>query len=81
MERLQVDIAAEQKRIKDLEAKEHKRKIEIIGEYVYKTYSENGGLQNLIAKMDFAGHLKKPADRKLFGLDAEKPVNEPSTMT
>ena len=66
MKKLQAEIADEKKRLKAIEAKERKRKIELVGAYCLEKAEKAATVQQLVNEMSQAGYLKKPADRKLF---------------
>ena len=53
-------------------------KVRLIGAYVLNRSLQQGTLDKLVAEMDQAGVLTKPADRKLFGLNG-KPKDGPKT--
>jgi hypothetical protein len=62
------EIEAEKRRLKEADARELKQKIRIIGRFVFDRAVKDGTLDDLVREMDQADHLKKAVDRKLFGL-------------
>ena len=69
MAKLQGLISAEEKRLKEIEAKELRQKVELIGQFVYDRAVKDGSLDRLVSEMDAAGCLTKASDRKLFGIE------------
>ena len=76
--KVQAEIEDEQKRLQEVEKKQHQAKVRLIGAYVLNRSLQLGTLDKLVAEMDQAGVLTKPADRKLFGLNG-KPKDGPKT--
>lgn len=81
MAKLQEQIQAEETRLKEEDKKRRKKMVKIIGEFYLHQAESNGGIAALAATLDQAGCLKKPADRALFDLPAERPSAKPNKST